>query len=179
MSGKSARETKEKLTQKKNGTSKKESTYTITVVVDDNTYNKLKRVSEEMGEYNQGKVLSKLCDEHDELLNSKKEKIKEKKTSCPQVKKDKPAKKHHSRYIPKAVKQKVLERSGCQCVFTSKITGERCPIKDKDKLHFDHSYPHSLNGPNSAENITLKCKHNLRAAITFFGAHKMSQYLRN
>lgn len=174
LSGKSARETKERLAQMKDSNTEKDPQYKITLVVDEKTYKKLQQISLEMGEYDRAKILSTLCNEHDEF-NDLKNALESKKIKQP-LSTEPTTNLTPSRYISTTVKRAVRLRARGQCEFHSKITGERCSMKDH--LEFDHCNPFSCGGENSTDNISLHCKqHNLRAAIKSFGVEKMSHYL--
>lgn len=60
-----------------------------------------------------------------------------------------------TRYIPVAVKNTVRLRDGSQCTYRDPDSGRICG--SKYGLQFDHIQAFSQNGPNTAENLTLRC----------------------
>jgi hypothetical protein len=63
-----------------------------------------------------------------------------------------------TRYIPQSVREEVKRRDGGRCV-----TCKRQP--PEVDLHFDHKWPFSRGGTNTADNLQLLCaEHNLRKA---------------
>ena len=100
-----------------------------------------------------------------EVLKEEIEKSKEKLIQSSQKKSND----KNSRYIPKAVKAKVLLRSKGVC--------ESPGCKRKNGTEFEHVIPFSRGGKNTEENIKLFCRlHNQRAAVKCFGVKKMNQY---
>ena len=72
-----------------------------------------------------------------------------------------------SRYIPAAVRDKVLERDNYQCSYIS-YDGTRCGCR-KD-LEIDHVVPFALRGKTEIGNLRTLCSsHNLHAARQAFG----------
>jgi hypothetical protein len=72
-----------------------------------------------------------------------------------------------SRYIPAAVRRQVIQRDGLRCTFVD-AQGRRCEETRFLELH--HCLPWSLSGPNTSDNLTLRCRcHNGYAAMLDFG----------
>jgi 5-methylcytosine-specific restriction endonuclease McrA len=81
-----------------------------------------------------------------------------------------------SRYISKAIRYQVFEKSKNACTFTSPLTGRVCG--SKFLLELEHLVPFALGGENNLENLTVRCRsHNQHAAIKVFGMNKMEKYL--
>jgi hypothetical protein len=75
----------------------------------------------------------------------------------------------NSRYIPSAVKAKVLLRAKGVC--------EQAGCKRRTSLEYEHEIPFARGGKNTETNIKLLCRlHNQRAAVKFFGGEKMNQF---
>jgi hypothetical protein len=60
-----------------------------------------------------------------------------------------------SRYIPAAERRMVMLRDQNGCTYRDPKTGRVCG--SKHGLQFDHKAPFSQGGPNTAENLTLRC----------------------
>ena len=72
-----------------------------------------------------------------------------------------------SRHVPNAVKRAVWHRDAGQCAFVS-ATGRRCIERSFLELH--HIHPYALDGPATADNISLRCRrHNQYEAELVFG----------
>jgi 5-methylcytosine-specific restriction endonuclease McrA len=72
-----------------------------------------------------------------------------------------------TRYISRAVKDKVFQRDNGQCTFVSR-SGVRCECKDH--LQIDHVVPFAKGGGNEATNLRLLCPaHNALEADKEFG----------
>ncbi|MBF0315008.1 MAG: hypothetical protein HQK52_16415 [Oligoflexia bacterium] len=189
MQGKSARATQEALNAKRSNPRPK----IYNLVVDEEAYTKIERISHEMGTKDQSKILNQLCDEHDETSA-----IKEELLRCQQLlakartelSKKAPAKQptdvepipvatvpeSKSRFIPTEVKRAVLLRAEGQCEHRSHVNGDRC--KMKNSLEFEHCKPYSIDGSNDEDNIKLLCRdYKVREAIKVFGAQKINSYL--
>ena len=70
------------------------------------------------------------------------------------------------RRLPAAVRRGVWQRDGGRCTFTD-ARGQRCPATAA--IEFHHEQPHARGGPDTIENIHLKCRlcrtrHNLHYA---------------
>ena len=77
-----------------------------------------------------------------------------------------------SRHIPSAVKRAVSERDSDQCAFVSP-GGRRCT--QRAFLEFHHVQPFAKQGPETVENISLRCRrHNQYEAELVFGPHGAS-----
>jgi hypothetical protein len=74
----------------------------------------------------------------------------------------------HSRYIPAAVRDKVLLKDNYQCSYVS-LNGTRCSCR-RD-LEIDHIIPFARGGKAEIQNLRVLCaSHNLHAARQVFGA---------
>ena len=83
--------------------------------------------------------------------------------------------KSDSRYIPKAIKQKVWKRDKGRCAFVGS-NGKRC---NSDYLvQFDHyPIPHARGGPSTVDNLRLLCaKHNRHEAKRVYGAQCIKKH---
>ena len=82
---------------------------------------------------------------------------------------------NRSRYIPAAIKRAVFERDGYRCTYEDPITKRRCG--SDFCLQLDHIVPFSKNGPNTQENLRVRCFiHNQLHAIDSYGAAKMQEF---
>ncbi len=81
-----------------------------------------------------------------------------------------------SRYISKAIRSTVFEKSKNACTFISPLSGRVCG--SKFLLEIEHIVPFALGGENTLENLTVRCRrHNQHTAIKVFGMNKMEKYL--
>lgn len=60
-----------------------------------------------------------------------------------------------SRYIPKAVKNRVWKRDDGKCTYMDPESGRRC--ESMHGIQLDHIQPYSKGGKNSVENLRLRC----------------------
>ena len=91
---------------------------------------------------------------------------------------DKPGKlngKTNTRYIPKAIKQKVWKRDGGRCAFVG-ANGRRC--NSDYNLQYDHyPAPFARGGKSTVENLRLLCaKHNNHTAKKTFGEATITKH---
>ena len=83
-----------------------------------------------------------------------------------------------SRFLSKALRKKVFEKSHSACTFISPLTGRVCD--SKFLLEIEHLVPFAAGGGNSLENLTLRCRnHNLHAAFNYFGREKILRSIDN
>ena len=79
-----------------------------------------------------------------------------------------------SRSIPRSVRRAVDRRDGGQCTF-ARADGLRC--SERRRLEMHHVQPFARGGPNTADNLTLRCKtHNLYAAELDFSRRTMQRF---
>jgi 5-methylcytosine-specific restriction endonuclease McrA len=80
-----------------------------------------------------------------------------------------------TRYIPKAVKQKVWKRDKGKCTFVGS-NNKRC--NSEYKLQFDHyPIPYARGGPSTANNLRLLCaKHNKYTAEQIYGKAEIKKH---
>ncbi len=72
-----------------------------------------------------------------------------------------------SRYIPKAFKKVIYQRSGGQCEYSEPKTKKRC--ESRAHLEIDHVVPMARNGKTELNNLRHLChSHNARAAMDWF-----------
>jgi len=82
----------------------------------------------------------------------------------------------YSRYIPKAIRQEIWNRSGGQCEYHDPHTNKRCV--SRFRLEFEHCEPFAWGGKSSLENLLHYCRmHNQIAAIGSFGTDKMREFV--
>lgn len=82
-----------------------------------------------------------------------------------------------SRYVAKATRDLIRNRSGDRCEFFDHVTRRRCECRVG--LEFDHVRPFALDGGNEVSNLRHYCAaHNRLAAIQAFGERKMGEYLK-
>jgi hypothetical protein len=75
-----------------------------------------------------------------------------------------------SRYCSAEVREQVYRRDQGRCTYVDPETGRRCG--SAWKIELDHLHEWALGGPNTSENMTLRCKrHNLHRARKTFGDH--------
>ena len=73
-----------------------------------------------------------------------------------------------TRYIPSAMRDKVLQKDNYQCSYVS-LNGTRC--RCKTTLEVDHIKPFGIGGKTELDNLRVLCaSHNLHAARKVFGA---------
>ena len=94
--------------------------------------------------------------------------VKQRDDLASQEKPRKSSAKTNSRYIPKAVKQKVWKKYNGRCAFVSG-NGRRC--NSDYLLQFDHyPVPYARGGPSTVDNLRLLCaKHNKYTAERLYG----------
>jgi hypothetical protein len=79
--------------------------------------------------------------------------------------------------IPAAVKRRVWKRDQMRCTYVSP-DGRRC--ESTWRLQFHHLEEHALGGPDTDDNLTLRCPpHNWYAAEQTFGREHMEQFRRS
>jgi hypothetical protein len=72
-----------------------------------------------------------------------------------------------SRTVSRAVRREVWRRDGGRCAFVSRA-GHRCG--ESHFLDYHHRIPRALGGPNTVDNISLRCRtHNQHEADLVFG----------
>jgi hypothetical protein len=77
------------------------------------------------------------------------------------------------RYIPRSVRRTVWERDGARCAYVDD-RGVRC--REATCLELHHRHAHALGGPNTADNLDLRCTaHNALAAEADFGREHMDR----
>jgi hypothetical protein len=70
------------------------------------------------------------------------------------------------------VRRQVFDRDGGRCTHVDP-RGQRC--RETSLLELHHREPHARGGPDSAENLTLRCRaHNALAAERDFGLRNQS-----
>jgi 5-methylcytosine-specific restriction endonuclease McrA len=78
--------------------------------------------------------------------------------------------------IPAAVRRRVWKRDQARCTYVSP-DGRRC--ESTWRLQFHHLEEHALGGPDTDDNLTLRCPpHNWYAAEQTFGREHMDQFRR-
>jgi hypothetical protein len=76
-----------------------------------------------------------------------------------------------ARTIPRWIRRHVWSRDGGRCAFVSHA-GHRCG--EQHFLDYHHRIPRALGGPNSVDNISLRCRrHNQHEADLVFGARSI------
>jgi hypothetical protein len=77
-----------------------------------------------------------------------------------------------ARAIPRWIRRHVWSRDGGRCAFVSRA-GHRCG--ERHFLDYHHRMPRALGGPNTIDNISLRCRgHNQHAADLVFGPRSRS-----
>jgi len=75
------------------------------------------------------------------------------------------------RHIPAAVRRAVCQRDAVRCTYTD-ARGQRC--RERAGLQLHHLEPHVRGGPDTVDNLTLRCRaHNALAAEQDFGSEWM------
>ncbi|HEX3594829.1 MAG TPA: hypothetical protein VHU80_07005 [Polyangiaceae bacterium] len=84
-----------------------------------------------------------------------------------QVSRSPGGRKPEGRYIPRRVRRAVWARDGARCAYVDD-RGVRC--RETACLELHHRHAHALGGPNTADNLELRCAaHNALAAEADFG----------
>src|SRR5690606_29938210 len=77
------------------------------------------------------------------------------------------------RHVSAAIRREVWARDAGRCAYTDH-RGRRCPETGSLELH--HRKAHALGGPDSVDNLELRCPpHNLLAAEQDFGRSHMDR----
>jgi len=84
---------------------------------------------------------------------------------------------NHSRYIPVAIKESVLERDEARCSY---VSPDGQPCNSKHFLEWDHQVPFCLGGrSDDPENIRILCRtHNRLMATQWFGLDYIEKKIR-
>ena len=81
-----------------------------------------------------------------------------------------------SRYVPVDTKRKIWQRAQSRCEYIDPKSGKRC--ESRHRLQLDHKIPWSVGGKTDFANLRLACPtHNQLYAIQYFGERKMQRYL--
>lgn len=79
------------------------------------------------------------------------------------------------RQVSQPTKDHVWKRDGGVCTYVDLVTKRRC--NSTYSLEYDHIIPKAMNGPDTPENLRLRCRvHNQLHAIQSDGLKKMQRY---
>ena len=145
----------------------------LSLVVDSETMEMLKRFQELKGNQNHSEVLKTVLKEYLKRNDPEQKSLKEE-----SVLKHQPADvtdKNPSRYVPVDTKYRIWQRAQSRCEYTDPKSGKRC--ESRHRLQLDHIVPFSVGGKTDLTNLRLACPtHNQLYAVQFFGETKMKRY---
>mgnify|MGYP001578595207 CR=1 FL=1 len=82
-----------------------------------------------------------------------------------------------SRYVPVDSKRRIWQRAHSQCEYIDPKSKRRC--ESRHRLQLDHIIPWSVGGKTDFSNLRLACPtHNTLYAIQYFGEKKMNRWLK-
>ncbi|HET9327548.1 MAG TPA: HNH endonuclease signature motif containing protein [Candidatus Eisenbacteria bacterium] len=143
--------------------------YAFEVIIDQVTFDKLRRAEELLAHTVPAGDMSKVLGRVLDLAIGQLEKRKFGATDNPRDARPST----DIRHIPAHVKRAVYERDGGQCTFAGE-SGHRCA--EKRGLEFDHIEPVARGGRTTVENLRLRCRpHNQYEAGRVFGTEFMNQ----
>ncbi len=95
---------------------------------------------------------------------------------CVAIEKAQPSR-SHSRYIPKAIRQTLWQRSEGRCEYNDQLSQRRC--ESRYQLEFEHCMPFAVGGKTVSDNLRVLCReHNRLMAIQYYGPKKIESHLR-
>ncbi len=159
----------------------------ISLVVDSETMEMLKRFQELKGNQNHGEILKTTLKEYLKRNDPEQKTLKPKQNSNVDGEKEVHSNSRHqpadvknnlaSRYVPVETKHRIWQRAHSRCEYTDPKSQRRC--ESRHRLQLDHITPWSVGGKSDFANLRLACPtHNQLYAIQYFGEKKMSQWLK-